>query len=201
MSNELESSSMSVASEEPAASTASNSAIARCADAYQQARKASLAKNTSRFSAHEAGVEAYKRAFPPLRGSENIRDFVACVARGILLRIFDDRVASRLLAAARTAQSFLRTSPDESFPVPHCPVDASNKPLDASSAMWTPESKKMALIYSPFIRFFNHILLTNKRIHKIASPDSAQSVVHCTADYAIQDPLPAFCGCKPHQHR
>jgi hypothetical protein len=61
--------------------------------------------------------------------------------------------------------------------------------------------KKMALIYSPFIRFFNHILLTNKRIHKIASPDSAQSVVHCTADYAIQDPLPAFCGCKPHQHR
>lgn len=133
MPNELENSSIPVASEEPAASTASNSAIARCADAYQQARKAALARNKGRLSAHEAGVEAYKRAFPPLRGSENIRDFVACVARGILLGIFDDRVASRLLAAARTAQSFLRTNPDDLIPVTYCPVDASNKALDAAS--------------------------------------------------------------------
>jgi hypothetical protein len=89
-----------------------NSAIARCTSAYQQARKASLAKNKGRYATNEAAAEAYKRALPPLLGPENIIDFIACVARGALLGVIDDRLASRLLAAARTAQSCLRAHAD-----------------------------------------------------------------------------------------
>jgi hypothetical protein len=47
--------------------------------------------------------KAYREALPPLRGSENIRDFIACVAHGLAIDVFDAREASKMLYAAQVA--------------------------------------------------------------------------------------------------
>ncbi|HUD57072.1 MAG TPA: hypothetical protein VMR02_17705 [Terracidiphilus sp.] len=51
------------------------------------------------------GHRAYREALPPLCGTGNIRDFIACVAHGIALDVFDVREASKLLYAAQVAGS------------------------------------------------------------------------------------------------
>jgi hypothetical protein len=45
---------------------------------------------------------------PRLVGYENIRDFVACVAEGILLGAITESQSSRLLYAAQVAQGAIR---------------------------------------------------------------------------------------------
>jgi hypothetical protein len=49
--------------------------------------------------------KAYREALPPLRGAENIRDFIACVAHGMAIEVFDIREASKMLYAAQVAAS------------------------------------------------------------------------------------------------
>jgi hypothetical protein len=49
--------------------------------------------------------KAYREALPPLRGAENIRDFIACVAHGMAIEVFDTREASKMLYAAQVAAS------------------------------------------------------------------------------------------------
>ena len=80
-------------------------AIARCIrannEAYRKAREAGF----SELSASQAGDKAYRRSMPPLAGREDIRNFIACVAHGMLLLIFDAKEASRLIYAAQVAYS------------------------------------------------------------------------------------------------
>ena len=49
--------------------------------------------------------KAYREALPPLRGAENISDFIACVAHGMALDVFDTKEASKMLYAAQVAAS------------------------------------------------------------------------------------------------
>src|ERR1700733_456792 len=49
--------------------------------------------------------KAYREALPPLRGAENISDFIACVAHGMALGVFDTKEASKMLYAAQVAAS------------------------------------------------------------------------------------------------
>jgi hypothetical protein len=59
---------------------------------------------------------AYREALPPLRGEENIRDFIACVAHGMALDVFDTKEASKMLYAAQVAASAdARKSKQDSF--------------------------------------------------------------------------------------
>ena len=53
----------------------------------------------------EAAARAYRTAMPALSSQENIRDFIACVAQGILLDVFAGADSSRLLYAAQVANS------------------------------------------------------------------------------------------------
>jgi hypothetical protein len=48
---------------------------------------------------------AYRNTMPPLRGAENIRDFIACVAQALLFGVIKDKDASKLLYAAQVAFS------------------------------------------------------------------------------------------------
>jgi hypothetical protein len=61
-----------------------------------------------RVSASKAAHDAYRNALPPLSGVENIRDFIACVAHGILIDSIRDCVAARLLYAAQVASNVSR---------------------------------------------------------------------------------------------
>jgi hypothetical protein len=86
-------------------------AIKRCCAAWQRAYKAYMEGKDGDsmaevFAAHEAGP-AYCKAMPPLAGYESIRNFIACVAHGILINAIPQKRANQLLYAARVALSAL----------------------------------------------------------------------------------------------
>lgn len=95
-----------------------NPAIARCADAWQARSRAVLATGESKYTAAQEANDAFRQAMPPLTTAENIRDFIACVARGLLIGAIKNEDAARLFYAAQVAQ---RTVP-RSAPSPATPA-------------------------------------------------------------------------------
>ena len=90
-------------------------AIKRCMAAWQRAYDAYMEKSKGSnldeiFAAHKAGP-AYCRTLPPLAGYESIRDFVACVAHGILIEAIPQKRANQLLYAAQVALATLHCEP------------------------------------------------------------------------------------------
>ncbi len=81
------------------------SIVDRCVNAYNKARSETYARTEDRFAAKDAGSMAYRNTMPPLRGAENIRDFIACVAQALLFGVIKDKDASKLLYAAQVAFS------------------------------------------------------------------------------------------------
>ncbi|MGA3373528.1 MAG: hypothetical protein ABSC48_17405 [Terracidiphilus sp.] len=87
-------------------------AIRRCCTAWQRSYDAYLegtkgSRMDRAFAAHHAGP-AYCKAMPPLAGQENIRDFIACAAHGILIGAIPQKMGNQLLYAARVALASLR---------------------------------------------------------------------------------------------
>ncbi len=87
-------------------------AIKRCCAAWQRAYDAYMGRSKgsstdSIFAAHNAHP-AYCKAMPPLAGYENIRDFLACAAHGILIEAIPEKRANQLLYAAQVALASLR---------------------------------------------------------------------------------------------
>jgi hypothetical protein len=64
--------------------------------------------NQDEESARSAAQNAYLNAMPPLYGTRNIRNFIACVTYGSLVNIVDDSKCSRLLYAAQVANTTRR---------------------------------------------------------------------------------------------
>lgn len=93
--------------EETPASDSINSAVVRCNDAWERTYKAALASEKPRVVALIDASQAYCRAMPPLSGAQNIRDFIACVANGILINVILDKSAGNLLYAAQMAHNML----------------------------------------------------------------------------------------------
>jgi len=84
------------------------SAVTRCTDAWNRSFKTgSMRRDPSDRVLREARA-AYYGNMPPLVGSDNIRDFVACVAQAILIGAITESQSSRLLYAAQVAQGALR---------------------------------------------------------------------------------------------
>jgi hypothetical protein len=86
-------------------------AIKCCCAAWQRAYDAYL-EGTSKDkydkieAAHHAGL-AYCKVMPPLAGYDNIRDFLACTAHGILIEAIPQKRANQLLYAAQVALASL----------------------------------------------------------------------------------------------
>ena len=92
------------ATEEPIA-VPENPAIARCMSAWSRAWKiAEKAGRSDVYNSRESGI-AYRHAMPPLTGEEKIRDFIACVAQGMLIGAIDGPDGARLLYAAQVAHT------------------------------------------------------------------------------------------------
>ena len=102
------------AAEEPTAGQ-ENPAVARCMAAWARAYKANI-KNE--FDASRAAAQAYRDAMPRLYGYENICNFIACVAHGILIGAIDKKNDTKLLYAAQVALSSVHR------PAPHKPAAA-----------------------------------------------------------------------------
>jgi hypothetical protein len=90
-------------------------ALKRCCAAWKHAYDAYMegkdgSEFTEVFAAHDAGP-AFCKAMPPLVGYENIRDFIACVAHGILINAIPEKRANQLLYAAQVALVSLNYEP------------------------------------------------------------------------------------------
>jgi len=90
---------------DPSTPAATNPAIARCLQAYTDARKAALSAKKDEWDTNRDAKATYRNAMPPLTGARNIRDFVACVAHAIVLNAIDGSDATRLLYAAQVAST------------------------------------------------------------------------------------------------
>jgi hypothetical protein len=98
--------------------TTASPAIARCREAWQQAYDGYIQKNARkdgslvRMNAADAAAAAYRAAMPQLAGFMGIRDFIACVAHGVLIDAIPLARTGQLLYAAQTALSLLPRIPD-----------------------------------------------------------------------------------------
>ena len=86
-------------------------AVTRCRKAWDQSFKSDSMRRDPCGPALDKARAAYCKAMPPLIGYDNIRDFIACVAQGLLLGAITDSRGSRLLYAAQVAQGVLRSQP------------------------------------------------------------------------------------------
>jgi len=89
---------------------ASNAAIASCCNAFLRSYRVVRAKGSESDAKH-AAIASYCAALPPLAGADNIRDFIACVAYGLLLQIIEETRGARLLYAAQVARTAAAQSP------------------------------------------------------------------------------------------
>ncbi len=80
-------------------------AVALCYESYTRALDEAAEQNMTGGRAVMLAQNVYRKALPPLSGRENIRDFIACVAHAILLKIIEPEEATRLFYAAQVAQS------------------------------------------------------------------------------------------------
>jgi hypothetical protein len=80
-----------------------NPAVARCMKAWIRAFKEARANNKSEYEASKVAIQAYRNAMPSPCSYESIRDFIACVARGMLTGIFVGEDSTKLLYAAQVA--------------------------------------------------------------------------------------------------
>jgi hypothetical protein len=65
----------------------------------------------SRALAAHSASPAYCRAIHPLAGYENIRDFIACVAHGVLINAIPKKRVNQLLYPAQVALASLKCVP------------------------------------------------------------------------------------------
>jgi hypothetical protein len=89
--------------EENATPEGENSSLNYCIDAYMRAYKRAKRQGKGQSSALESADRAFRLAIPLLTGNENLRDFVVCVAHGMLLESISGPAGARLLYAAQVA--------------------------------------------------------------------------------------------------
>ena len=95
--------------------------VARCIEAYEKGCRETMQNLVAMYYKSHDGEPSfelltqfsepalrnagnfYRAVMPPLTGGENIRNFIACVAHGIVLKVFVDNEGSKLIYAAQVA--------------------------------------------------------------------------------------------------
>jgi hypothetical protein len=102
-------------------------AVARCCESWQRAWDAEIKVNKHEHFAGLAAGVAYRKVLPPLSDTESIRDFVACVAQGLLLQAIEEKAVGKLIYAAQVALSAASRHPKTKTP------DAADNPSPSPS--------------------------------------------------------------------
>jgi len=84
-----------------------NAAVDRCCAARLRSLQGSQRRQDNDWETLKRAARAYCNAMPDLIGRENISEFIACVAQGLLLKAIDPNVGPKLLYAAQVALSSL----------------------------------------------------------------------------------------------
>ncbi len=90
---------------------ARNAAVLRCCQARQHSFELSLDKRRSTYETQQYARQAYRDAMPDLAGYENIRDFIACTAHGMVIGAIEAMDATKFLYAAQVALGVLHHAP------------------------------------------------------------------------------------------
>ena len=101
-----------------------NHAVAHCCKVWKKTFRESFAATESEVRATSNAAEAYRAAMPPLSTRDSCRDFIACVAQGMLLGAIPEKDGGKLLYAAQVALAAAnvdRNSPDTSDPADSAP--------------------------------------------------------------------------------
>jgi len=97
-----------------------NPASALCYSQWQRVYQQEIAKGEHWVNAAKRAGLAYRKAMPSLSGEENIRDFVTCVAHGMLIGAIEGKDASKLLYAAQVASGLrVKAAPSQAAPPTH----------------------------------------------------------------------------------
>ena len=112
-----------------------NPAVARCCKAWKRVYRAEGAEDE--YDAPRKAAEAYRAALPPLTSRENCRDFIACVAQGMLLGAIAEKDGGKLLYAAQIALSASASQENASGK-----QEKSQKPAAAAGNLLDFEAKK-----------------------------------------------------------
>jgi hypothetical protein len=83
--------------------TSENPAVAHCLNEWYRVYDETPKKGKDDYDAERKANEAYRESMPALSGIESIRDFIACVAYGMLVDAITDDRGTRLLYAAQVA--------------------------------------------------------------------------------------------------
>ena len=102
----------------PSCPASANHAVARCTRAYADAMQSATEQRKHHYDATKEAKNAYRQAMPPLSGHENICDFIACVAHGILIEAISGSDGARLLYAAQVAHTALNVPAQSRKPTP-----------------------------------------------------------------------------------
>lgn len=97
---------------------AANPAVAHCSRIYVSALESAVQRGKPRFAAESEARQNFRNALPPLTGAQNIRDFIACIAQGMLIGAIFSSEATRFLYAAQVAYSAIDTRPRHANPRP-----------------------------------------------------------------------------------
>lgn len=117
-------------------------AIKRCRAAWQRtfdASTAAAAKIGAFCWAEQDAAKAYRNAMPVLSGYESIRDYIACVAHGILIGAIPADQSGQLLYAAQVAISSLSHQPK---PQKASPAHATPPPPPSKTSRKQPPAKR-----------------------------------------------------------
>jgi hypothetical protein len=95
-----------------------NPAIARYYSEWQRVYKKEKAKGQHWVLAVNSAGQAYRSVMPPLTGKENIRDFVACVAHGMLIGATRERTEPSSSMPPRSRSPRSATNPRQRKPLP-----------------------------------------------------------------------------------
>ena len=111
-----------------------NPAVKRCCKVWRRVYRAEYLDDKVEFEAARKAADAYCAAMPPLTTRENCRDFIACVAYGIIIKSIAEKDGGKLLYAAQVALSSFANEKE-----PAKPASSANNPPETA-----PHSKEKA---------------------------------------------------------
>jgi hypothetical protein len=99
-----------------------NPAVKRCCKAWKKVYGNEYLEQHSEMRASLRAGDAYCAVMPPLTTRENCRDFIACVAYGIIIKAIAEKDGGKLLYAAQVALSSFANEKEPQKPASSGPI-------------------------------------------------------------------------------
>jgi len=113
----------------PAARPAgTKAAIRRCDAAWRRAFKSCMEDHDNEYTAATQASEAFRNAMPLLDGYDGVRNFIACVAHGILIDAIPRDKGGQLLYAAQVAMAVIQRDQKPAQTEPRAPQTEAQNP-------------------------------------------------------------------------